>query len=503
MIKKFIVAALSATILAASPARAEWVEASSEHFLVMGDMKPEQVRDWATKLERIDRLLRIVTNTPEGDGGKLSRVNVYIVPDMDSVQKLFGGGNQDIGGFYRPSASGSIAISPRTLPSRMAQFTTPQEILIHEYTHHIMLSSTTGFYPDWVQEGMAEYFSTAKQLPDGTTVLGGQPKQRGFALMENFRITVPELLTVSERSKDKGDVQHLYARGWLLTHLLMSKPERAGQLGRYLALLDAGKPSVEAGREAFGDLGKLDRELVGYVRSTVTGKYVPADKLKIGPIAVRTLPPCEARIMPIRMVSANGVSAKTAPAVAAGARKVADSCGDNAFVQRTLAEAEFDAKNNDAALAAATKALSVDPQNLMAMVYAGRVAARKSKWDEARSWFAKANRVDPNFALPLVLYSDTYVRSNQTMPSSVIDGLLRAVVLIPQDPSVRIRVARALIKDGDLKTAKQVLLPAANAPDGKADSSANKVIKLIDTGAKPDVVLAEADKAKWNKIGDE
>lgn len=504
MIKRIFAAALATTMLASAPAKASWVEASSQHFLVLGDMSTDQAKNWATKLERMDKVLRLVTHTPEPEAGKLGRVTVFIVPDMDSVQKLYGGGSGDVGGYYRADAQMALAFAPRGLPSYMSQYVTPQQILIHEYTHHILLSSTAGYYPDWIQEGFAEYFSTAKELPNGTLVLGAPPKERGFSLMENYRLTVPELLSTSERSKNRGDVQDLYARSWLLIHLLMSKPERAGQLDKYLKLIDAGRPSVDAGREAFGDLGKLDAEMLGYIHAAnFKGIYVPPEKVAIGPVSVRTLPRCEAQIMPIRMVSANGVNDKTAPTVVADARRVAASCADDAFVQRTLTEAEFDAKNNDASLAAAGRTLQIDPQNVMAMIYTGRIAARKGKWDEARQWFAKANRAEPGYALPLVLYSDTYPRSGQPMPTSAVDGLMRAVVLVPQDPAVRLRVARALIKEGDLKTAKTVILPVAHGTDGKGNAGATKVVSLIDSGAKPEAVLAEADKAKWNEIGKE
>ena len=504
MINKILAAAVTTTIMTASPARASWVEASSKHFVVVGDMKPDQAKDWATKLERLDKVLRIVTQSPESEASKLSRVTVFIVPDMDSVQKLYGGSNRDVGGFYHADAQGAIAIAPRTLPSPLSEYVTPQAILFHEYTHHILLSSTTGFYPDWLQEGFAEYFATVKNQPDGSLVLGGLPQMRGFALMSNMQLTVPELLSTRETSKNRADVEHLYARGWLLVHYLMSRPDRAGQLSRYTDLMDSGKSSIEAGKLAFGDLGKLDSELSGYVRAAFfRGITVPASKVPVGEVAVRTLTSCEARIMPIRMVSANGVNDKTSAAVAADARRAAMSCPEDSFVQRTLAETEFDAKNNDAALAAATKALEIDPQNLMGMVYSGRVAARKGKWDEARKWFGRANHADPNYALPLVLYADTYTRAGQAMPSAAVDGLMRAVVLVPQDSLVRRRVALALVKEGDLKTARSVILPVAHAPDGKADPIAGKIVTLIDSGAKPDAVMAEITKAKWNKIGDE
>src|SRR3546814_11684303 len=74
-----------------------------------------------------------------------------------------------------------------------------------------------------------------------------------------------------------------------------------------------------------------------------------------------------------------------------------------------MAEIEYDAKNNAEAEAAADRALALDPKLVVAMIYKGRVLARRAAeskqaddWKAARSWFIKANHADPDFALPLV-----------------------------------------------------------------------------------------------------
>jgi len=154
-------------------------------------------------------------------------------------------------------------------------------------------------------------------------------------------------------------------------------------------------------------------------------------------------------------------------------------------------------------MAAADRTLALEPTNVMAMIYKGRVYARKKDWANARSWFIRANRQDPNYALPLVLYYDSFTHAGEKPTQAAVQGLYRAIVLVPQDSSVRLRVGRALIAEGDLRRARTLLAPVANAGDGKANKTAAGIVDLIDHGKDPAAVLAEADKAHWNLLGDD
>ena len=358
-------------------------------------------------------------------------------------------------------------------------------------------------YPKWLQEGLAEFFGTIEAKDDGNLIVGGLPLIRGFALAEQNQISVAELLTADQRKLTEIDTAHLYARGWLLVHMLMLKKDRAGQLDKYMQLVATGVPSLSAGEQAFGDLSRVDRDLKVYLRSSkFQSLEISADKVSGGKASVRTLRPCEAKIMPTRIRSAVGVSTKTAAEVAADARRASAGCESDAFVQRTLAETEFDAKNDQASMAAADRALTIEPNSIMPMVYKGRVYARAKNWSEARRWFIRANRAQPDYALPLVLYFDSYVRAGQTPSQSATNGLLRALMLVPNDPTIRIRVVRAMVNSGDFATAKAALAPLAYGAHGSA-SVPSKILSLIDAGKDKAAILAEMDKAKWNEIGNE
>lgn len=486
-------------LCAGVPAQAAWVEASSKHFLVVGDMSPAEAQGWAAELERLDRVLRVATSTPEGEVYPSGRVTVYVVPTLGAVQKL--AGNSNIGGFYHQDAQGSVSVTPRSTGGDW-QFT-PQRVLFHEYTHHVLLSRADTAYPDWVQEGLAEFFGTAKFEPNGDMILGALPVDRGYALAQNNQMSARELFTSSEHRGTDIDVAQLYSRSWGMIHMLMLKKQRQGQLATYLKLVAGGTDPVAAGTQAFGDLDKLDDELNVYVRQKwFQSLRIDAAKMAVGGIGVRSLNPCEAQIMPIRLRSAVGVNDKTAPGVLADARKAAAGCENDPFVQRTLTEAAYDARDDAAAMAAADKLLAADPNNVMAMLYKGRVHARAKDWTNARTWFANANRRDPNYALPLVLYYDSFTNAGLKPPREAIDGLYRAIVLAPQDQMLRARVGRALVADGDLKLARRVLAPLAAAGDRKNDSDAGSILGLIDQGKDAATVLAAIDKLHWDQFGD-
>jgi tetratricopeptide (TPR) repeat protein len=495
-LKKLLLAAAAIAMPAA--AHAEWVEASSKHFLVYGDMSQAQAKDWAEKLERIDGFLREAAGVKEGD--TVGQVTVFVVPSMDTVQRL--AGRMNVGGFYNPSIQGDLAVTPRSIPPEYKMGA--QQVLFHEYTHHIMIRAETARVPAWLQEAFAEFFSTIYTDSAGNLVIGTPPQNRGYTLQQRFKMTVPELLTSSDRRMSQDEMPDMYARGWLLLDYLIMNKGRAGQLGRYISLLQRGTPSIDAGRQAFGDLGKLDSEIDAYYRADkYTVGRVPASQYPVGPIKTRTLRPCEARIMGTRIRSAVGVSEKTAPGVATAARRDAAGCENDAFVQRTLAETEFDAKNNEAAMAAADRTLALDPQNVMAQVYKGRVYARQKNWAEARKWYVRANRTNPNFALPMVLYYDTFTLAGQKPSDAAMNGLLRAAMIVPQDELLRIRIVRAFLAQNDLEGAKTILAPIALAPHVQQNSPPRRIYQMLLSGSDAKTVLAATDKEKWNEIGKE
>jgi tetratricopeptide (TPR) repeat protein len=481
-----------------------WREATTKHFIVYGDLSDKEIRNFAERMERFDAAMRQLVKAKE-----TTPVTVYAVKNLTEVQKL--AGDRQVGGFYSPSAQGSHMVVPLSVTGNNVVRDIAKTITFHEYAHHMMLSSLDEYYPGWVVEGMAEFFSTADINDDGSVTLGAPNTMRMYSINNTHRWTMEQLITSDTRKVSKDERIERYTRGWALYHYLTLGKKRSNQFARYIVEINKGVPPLEAGQKIFGDLKKLNSEVESYIRQAkVPGATFVPDAIKNGvDVQVRMLPEGEAKIMPSRLRSAIGVTKETAPRVAAEGRKVAAQFPNDPKVQRALAEMEYDANNLKEAEAAADRALAVEPDNLMAMVYKGRVFAKRAKkegrpelWKEARKWFLKANAQNPDSALPFVLYYDTYVASGVAVPEAATTGLMRAIVIVPQDPSINMRLGYALLQKGDLKTARTVLAPVGFNPERGEENPAKKIIAAIDEGKSQDAVLELAKAEKVDKIND-
>ena len=107
---------VGATVLAvAAPVSAAWQQASSKHFLIYGDMPAEEMKAYATKLEKFDaasRLIRSMKDPAVGDG---NRVQVFVVSSMLDVNRLYGDAEAGVGGYYVGSVSGPYIVTPQKI----------------------------------------------------------------------------------------------------------------------------------------------------------------------------------------------------------------------------------------------------------------------------------------------------------------------------------------------------------------------------------------------------
>ena len=467
----FLIAAVLAVPM---PALGAWHEAKTRHFLIYSDEEPESLRQYAAKLERFDqavRLARKMADPPLTDAGRLT---IYALKDVAALDRVAGTGSR-IFGLYSTRASGSYAFVARTKPKGPGEINS-DIVFYHEYAHHLMLQDLSAYYPPWLVEGFAEFLSTAQIAGDGKVTFGAAANHRSAGVFApDKRLTISAMVGDSYRSLDGWQWELLYSRGWLLTHYLTFEPSRKGQLDRYVEGIRSGQTPAKSAGAAFGDMLRLTRELDGYARrKTLSGTVVQTDSSKIGPVDIRPLGVGEAAIMAVRMQSSLGVSRATAGRVAAQARKIAAQFPNDPVVQSTLAEAEHDARNYNAAIAAADRALAADPRNANALVYKGRSLMRLAKDNPAgadlegiRKWFVRANHADPENPEPLMLFYQTYKDAGAVATASATKGLLYALVLAPQDDRLRLLSVRQLLVDGRIAEARQAFAPLAFDPHAR------------------------------------
>jgi hypothetical protein len=288
-------------------------------------------------------------------------------------------------------------------------------------------------YPTWYQEGFADFIG-ASTIDTSDVVKFGKPVLNRYFSLRGDRaydwISLKRLLNTKSYGDVAGRVDLLYAEGWLLTHYLSFERKRDGQLARYLAEINAGKPYDVAARDAFGDLDQLDRELHAYAKAP----RLPAGVLTlqandIGPVTVVEVPAAQAALMLIDIRLGNGVLASEAVRFAHGVIKLAAPFPDDVFALRLRAEADRLAGDQADEAAAVAHWASIAPTDPLMMLHRGQLAidalvSAKSRdadaWHRAHELVLDAHRAAPRNPEILKAYYDGFIAEGVLPPPARI-----------------------------------------------------------------------------------
>jgi tetratricopeptide (TPR) repeat protein len=492
MIARIIGAALFLSMLSGA-ARAEWHEASSDHFLVIADQNEKDVREFTERLERFHSAVLYVLKRDNEKPSPSNRVTIYVVRSTAQVQKLAGDKSGFLRGFYQPRAGGSVAFTAR-IESEGSAITQSEQVLFHEYTHHLLLGVSEWATPRWLSEGFAEFFATARFEKNGGMGIGLPAQHRAAELAYAKDVPIEALLDAETYEKRKTNTyDEFYGRSWLLYHYLQLSGKRPGQLPTYRTALANGASELDAAKSAFGDLKQLDRDLTSYLKQSRLS-YLPiaGDKLTVGPITVRKMREAEAAIIPVVLESKRGVDDVMAKALLPRAQAVTLKYPNDPAVLSALAEAEHDAGNFTAALAAADKALVASPALVNAHVQkifalsriAENAADTDAAWKQVRKAVTALNKVETDHPIPLIYYYRSLQGSGKDITEIAAHGLERALQLAPYDQSVRWQVVQQMVDEESYSIAYRTLMPLANDPHNRSEKN-------------PAIALLAEIKQKW------
>lgn len=172
-------AILAACLVLLSPtaAQAAWYEAQSDHFIIYADDKERDIRRFAENLERYHSAMAYLTGRNTAKPSPSNRVMIFVVGSGRDVQRLAGARN--VGGFYIPRAAGSRAlVQDIRFKNGYPHFSTI--VLLHEYAHHFLMTSSRFSMPRWMNEGAAEFFAAATFNRDGSLLIGRAAQHRAY-----------------------------------------------------------------------------------------------------------------------------------------------------------------------------------------------------------------------------------------------------------------------------------------------------------------------------------
>lgn len=475
------------------PASAQWKRATSDNFVVYSDGSETLLRQFTTKVEAFDALLRVVTGVKAPPAPR--RLEIYLLRNAKAVSDLLSTRRTSIAGLYSPRLSGSIALVPRDKPGGKYDLD-GESVLFHEYAHHFMMQYFPSAYPAWYVEGFAEFYSTAEMDGKGGASVGKPAYHRayGLALLKPFPLT--RLMSADPGAKTAEEVEAYYGRAWLLTHMLAFSPTRKNQIDDYLRAFASGVAPEKAAADAFGPLPQLEKELSAYMKGSMTYRWMSGLQINEAKISIETLDPAQTALMENWLVLRMGVDNKEKAGLIASIRKQAPRFPDSAFAMNLLVEALLLEERKSEAAELNDKLIALKPDFGPALLRkaetladeAGAAVDPAAHWKSVRSLIARANRANNDDASALYDYYQSFIRQGVEPPKVAVDGLWRTYQLAPQVDEVRLALAQQLLNDGNKKSARNVLVPVAFDPHGGEGAAlARQIIAEIDGEAVRDV----------------
>ncbi len=334
----------------------------------------------------------------------------------------------------------------------LASYADSSAIIFHEYTH-LLIRNTAHTVPVWLNEGIAEYYSTFRLTDEGRGAEIGRPVEQHVALLRRQMIPLPELLAVDQSSSlyNEGDRRSIfYAESWALTHyLLTEQPNGAAAVNKYVADVAAGRPPDSAFLDAFGETpAAMNPRLSQYIRRPAfkSKLYELNQRIEVDePESAQVLSPAEADAQLGRIQVRVNRAAEAAPRIEAAARTESS----NAETQLALGLLRLNEQRPADARVPLEKAVALAPNDFLTQYVYGLLLLRDTidaprgtndKRELAHAALTRAVAANPESADALAWqgYADL---AAGTRLDEAREATRRAIALAPNEPSYRLQLA--------------------------------------------------------------
>ena len=281
-----------------------WYQAVTAHFVVTTDLEEKKVRPAVLELEQGYAELSAAA-FPRGAGSADRLAVLSLRDDLEMAQHF-----PAYGGFSAERLYGTLEYEPTLVfpgPRYSAYQSYVRSTFLHELTHRF-IAYNYGAVPMWVNEGLAEYYSSLR-IDGDKLILGGSV---GLSVGSAVSPSIAELLDSNRETfyAEKQKVELLrddsrrryYAGSWALVHFLLNGDDsRRKHFSHFVTEIGEGKSQTVAWRETVGTeapdalQSSFDTYLKRYDWDTLV---FPAPRISVSPIeSVRTLSDAESDLV--------------------------------------------------------------------------------------------------------------------------------------------------------------------------------------------------------------
>src|SRR5215471_8774633 len=263
-------AALFFTICAPASAKDRWLSVQTRNFNVVGNASEAEVRGVGLKLEQFRAVFMKLFKIPDDSPVPITVVVFRNDESFKAYKPLYNGKPANVAGYFQRGEDENIIALELGISSER-----PLGVILHEYTH-LLTAYSTRAWPIWLQEGLAELYSTFDVKKNIVTV-GIPVSSHVYMLRESRFIPMDKLVQVGHNSPDYNESSKqgiFYAESWAFAHYLMlgNKSEHQPELVQFVKLYTAGATVDKAFTDAFKkDFAAMEKELHRYIgNSTYT-----------------------------------------------------------------------------------------------------------------------------------------------------------------------------------------------------------------------------------------
>jgi hypothetical protein len=245
-----------------------WICVQSPHFTVLTQASVGHAHEWAMTMEQFYRGMNAMFHAR---GPQPPRVTVVLFKDNDDFDKykpLENGKPAELAGFFL--RGDGLSIMALGLDDQSDEV---RRTIQHEAVHWYF--STRGIpLPLWLEEGVAEVYSTFDMIDDNTCRFGEVVGSHLSFLTQVQLLPVRRLVRLPRSAIQYNETIRtgiVYAESWALAHYLIFGNDarisgRAGGLNRYVGSLFAGPPTEQDFVNAFGfNYAQADERLHDYI----------------------------------------------------------------------------------------------------------------------------------------------------------------------------------------------------------------------------------------------